>query len=43
MALLHRPAIEARAMFTQAGLYHVFGELTRGKEKILTQFQIEVQ
>ena len=37
------PAIEARAMFTQAGLYHVFGELTRGKEKILTQFQIEVQ
>ena len=37
------PGLEARMTFSQKGLYHIFGELSRGGEKILTHFQIEVK
>src|SRR3989344_729824 len=37
------PGLEARMAFSQKGLYHIFGELSRGGEKILTHFQIEVK
>jgi len=37
------PGLEARMTFSQKGLHHIFGELSRGGEKILTHFQIEVK